>query len=227
MPLVIANAGEMTERRRVIKRRRRLTEDEKKRIIDYRKEGRSYAEISVLMGGLPISTIERYARTVKRGQRRTEQQETANAKPQTPPVEVAAEDVLPPKQTILPDAYYELQEIAKKDYENPVEMLDSVVRVLPPMSDEDKETWAFVINTIWQSKKETKNKEETVKFIRALMDVQLLEYTQRRYPQQLPLVFESMSRGDRILARLDEIVLLLRDLSEEIRRQGRNKSVKR
>ncbi|MGA1974036.1 MAG: hypothetical protein ABSG92_00140 [Conexivisphaerales archaeon] len=130
-----ADVGEVTERRRVVRRRRRLTEEEKERIIDYRKEGRSYTEISVLMGGLPISTIERYARTVKRGQMKAEQQRPAVSVPQTPLVETAPADVLPPKQTILPDSYYKLQEIAKKDYETPVEMLDAVVRVLPPMSD--------------------------------------------------------------------------------------------
>jgi len=82
-----------------------------------------------------------------------------------------------------------------------------------------------VITTVWEGKekmkKELKDKEEVTQFIRNLLDIQLLNYTRRRYPEQLPQVAEAMLRGDRILARLDEIVLLLRDLSEEIRRQKR------
>jgi hypothetical protein len=85
--------------------------------------------------------------------------------------------------------------------------------------------WTFVITTVWEGKekmkKELKDKEEVTQFIRNLLDIQLLNYTRRRYPEQLPQVAEAMLRGDRILARLDEIVLLLRDLSEEIRRQKR------
>ncbi|MGA1974035.1 MAG: hypothetical protein ABSG92_00135 [Conexivisphaerales archaeon] len=82
-----------------------------------------------------------------------------------------------------------------------------------------------MITTVWEGKekmkKELKDKEEVTQFIRNLLDIQLLNYTRRRYPEQLPQVAEAMLRGDRILARLDEIVLLLRDLSEEIRRQKR------
>ena len=99
----------------MVRRRRRLTEEEKERIIDYRKEGRSYTEISVLMGGLAISTIERYARTVRRGQIKAEQQRPAVSVPQTPLVETAPADVLPPNQTIFPDWYHELEDIVNGD----------------------------------------------------------------------------------------------------------------
>jgi hypothetical protein len=209
MPQLRAKFGEK-------KRRRRLTEEEKRRIIDYRKEGRSYTEISVLMGGLPISTIERYARTVKRGQSKTEPQGPAVSEPQTPPWETTPTEVLPPKEGILPDWYYQLQDIANGDYETPIEMLDAVLRVIPPVSDMDKLTWTAVIKTAWERRK---GEEETAKFVQDLIDTELLVVTTRRYPEQPPQIIESMQRGDKILARLDEMILLLKELLKGIKRR--------
>ena len=40
--------------------------NEKERITAYRRAGRSYTEISVLMGGLPLSTIERYVSRIRK-----------------------------------------------------------------------------------------------------------------------------------------------------------------
>jgi hypothetical protein len=45
--------------------RRRLADEEKKRTIDLRREGRSYTEMSRLMGDLPLFTIERYIRGIR------------------------------------------------------------------------------------------------------------------------------------------------------------------
>jgi hypothetical protein len=204
----------MTEGKRVVRRRRRLTEEEKERIIDYRKEGRSYSEISVLMGGLPISTIERYARTVKRGQMKTEPRRPAVSEPQSPPRETAPAEELPPKQTIHPDWYHELQDIVRGDHGTPADMFDAAVPVLPQMSEPERASWMYVIKTVWERKK---NKEE--KSIQDFIDMCLLAFIRRNYPEQVLQFIASMRRGDRILPRLDEVVLLLKELLKEVKRR--------
>jgi len=202
----------------VVMRRRRLTEEEKERIIDYRKEGRSYTEISVLMGGLAISTIERYARTVKRGQIKTERQRPAVSVPQAPLVETPQADVLPPNQTIFPDWYHEVEDIVKEDYETPEDMFDAAAKVLPPLSDDERTLWMYAITVMWGWKR---NNGKNAKFIQAFTDAYLLTVINRIHPEQLPQIIESMRRGDKILARLDEMILLLKELLKEMKRRER------
>jgi hypothetical protein len=170
------------------------------------------------MGGLAISTIERYARTVKRGQIKTERQRPAVSVPQTPLVETPQADVLPPNQTIFPDWYHEVEDIVKEDYETPEDMFDAAAKVLPPLSDDERTSWMYAITVMWGWKR---NKVEATQFIRNLLDAQLLDFTRRRYPEQLPQIIESVRRGDKILARLDEMILLLKELLKEMKRRER------
>jgi len=86
------------------------------------------------------------------------------------------------------------------------------------LSDDERTLWTYAITIMWEWKK---NKVEATQFIRNLLDAQLLNFTRRRYPEQLPQVAESILRGDRILARLDEMILLLKELLKEMKRRER------
>jgi hypothetical protein len=124
------------------KRRRRLTLEDKERIIAYRREGHTYTEISLLMGGLPLSTIERYI--------------SGRRKPPKP-----LPEKIPPEITVDPTGYswermpventVMLGEALKGEYSTLDEMVDALIRAVGPASDTVKKSVREYAAAMWMA----------------------------------------------------------------------------
>lgn len=200
-------------------RRRRLTDEEKERIIDLREEGRSYDEMSRLMGGLPLSTIERCIKGIRRQPRVTIQPVPPREEAAAGPTKAQAVEAPPPNEPLVPDWFYDLRDVLTRDYESPQEMLDAVLRVLPPMSEARKWFWTVLVFNTWEM---MKRKEDTTTMIRYMQDLLLLDYTERYYPEQMPQVTGSWFATTRIMEKLDEMASRIDSIPREVARALKN-----
>jgi hypothetical protein len=152
MPLRIVNPGEMTDKGGNIKRRRRLTEEEKEKAIKWRREDLTYEKIGVLLGGVPPSTLERYLKGVKPEKR---------VRPSgSPPRQVGPSPATQRPALSLIDQYLVLTRLNERDYDSPEAILKDVEEVMGPTPEGSRSMCKLICEEIWKMKKEAKERRE-------------------------------------------------------------------
>lgn len=151
MPLRIINPGEMTERRSV-RRRRRLTEEEKVKAIKWRRDDMTYEKIGVLLGGVPPSTLERYLRGVK-PENRIKTLETP------PPQERPTPATERPASSWL-DLYLLVTRLNRGDFDSPEAFIKEVDGLIGPVTEVNREACTYMWNEAMRTNKEAGERHE-------------------------------------------------------------------
>ena len=189
------------------RRRRRLTLEEKEGIIAYRKAGRSYTEVSVLMGGVPLSTIERYIK----GKRKP-------AKPL--PVRVSPETVADSSsgyawEEMPRENYIRLFEAMGAKYSALEEMINALMKAAGPANEAVKRNIREDTAMMWAAGFGRKGPVDWMELVK--LSIQL-KASSRRETNWADAILAMMMNN--VIGRLDDLSLRLGNMGatlEEIR----------